>query len=51
LPLLESYNKSYSCVAGDTRDKDNLKLLIIFKIKTVNQQRRTISYMQALGIR
>lgn len=46
LPLLESYNKSYA----DTDTRDNLKLLIIFKIKTVNQQRRTISYMQTLGI-
>jgi len=40
LPLLESYNK----------ERDNFKLLIIFKIKTVNQQRRTISYLQTLRI-
>lgn len=29
----------------------NYKLLILFKIKTVNQQIRTISYMQTIGIR
>lgn len=40
MPLLELYNK----------DRDNLKLLIIFKIKTINQQRRTISYLQTLRI-
>lgn len=44
LPLLELYNKD------NLASRDNLKLLIIFKIKTVNQQRRTISYMQTLGI-
>jgi hypothetical protein len=49
LPLLELYNKGLADTDTDTRE--NLKLLIIFKIKTVNQQRRTISYMQTLEIR
>ena len=57
LPLLELYNKdknkdkNLNSVEITNHIEDNLKLLIIFKIKTVNQQRRTISYMQTLGIR
>jgi len=57
LPLLELYNKdknkdkNLNSVEITNHIEDNLKLLIILKIKTVNQQRRTISYMQTLGIR
>jgi len=57
LPLLELYNKdknkdkNLNSVEITNHIEDNLKLLIILKIKTVNQQRRTIYYMQTLGIR
>lgn len=52
LPLLELYikDKDLKSIENIKNLIDNFKLLIIFKIKTNNQQIRTISYMQTLGI-